>query len=118
MTARIREFNFFLRDYVNLDATRTKTLHSRVTAVNTFIADHSDLGGVVSGDVIPQGSFAHKTIIRPFTGNDLDADVLVPMVEQDGWEPKHYTQALYKVLESSARYRDKAVLGKRCVKLD
>ncbi|KUM32885.1 SMODS domain-containing nucleotidyltransferase [Arthrobacter sp. EPSL27] len=118
MTARIREFNFFLRDYVNLDATRTKTLHSRVTAVNTFIADHVDIGGIVSGDVIPQGSFAHKTIIRPFTGNDFDADVLVPMVEQEGWEPKQYTQALHKALESSARYRDKAVVGKRCVKLD
>jgi hypothetical protein len=118
MTARIREINFFLRDYVNLDATRTKTLHSRVTAVNNFLASHSGLDDLVVGDVIPQGSFAHKTIIRPFTGNDFDADVLVPMAEQDGWEPKHYTQALHKALQSSARYSDKAVLGKRCVKLD
>ncbi|WP_139005457.1 SMODS domain-containing nucleotidyltransferase [Arthrobacter crystallopoietes] len=118
MTARVREFNFFLRDYVNLNSTRTKTLHSRVTAVNTFLTDHSDLGDVLGGDVVPQGSFAHKTIIRPHSGNDFDADVLVPMVEQDGWEPKHYTQALHKALQSSARYRDKAMLGKRCVKLD
>ena len=118
MTARIREFNFFLRDYVNLDSTRTKTLHSRVTAINNFLTGFASLEDVVVGDVIPQGSFAHKTIIRPFTGNDFDADVLVPMWEQDGWEPKHYTQALNKALQSTTRYRDKAVLGKRCVKLD
>lgn len=118
MTARIREFNLFLRDYINLDATRTRTLHSRVSAVNTFIAGQEDLEDVVTDDVIPQGSFAHKTIIRPYSGNDFDADVLVPMDEQDDWEPKDYTKALYKVLQSSARYRDKAVLGKRCVKLD
>lgn len=118
MTARIREFNLFLRDFVNLDATRTKTLHSRVTAVNTFIAGHEDLNELITGDVIPQGSFAHKTIIRPYSGNDFDADVLVPLDEQNDWEPRHYTEALHKALQSSARYRDKAVLGKRCVKLD
>lgn len=118
MTARTREFSLFLRDYVNLDATRIKTLHSRVSAVNTFIAGHEDLENVVTDDVIPQGSFAHKTIIRPYSGNDFDADVLVPMDEQDDWEPKDYTQSLYKALQSSARYRDKVALGKRCVKLD
>lgn len=118
MTARIREFNLFLRDYVNLNGTRTKTLHERVAAVNSFIACHGDLDDVVTDDVIPQGSFAHKTIIRPFSGNDFDADVLVPMEEQDDWEPRDYTQALHKALQSSARYRDKSVLGKRCVKLD
>jgi hypothetical protein len=118
MTARTKEFNLFLRHYINLDATRTNTLHARVSAVNSFIAGHEDLDVVVMDDVIPQGSFAHKTIIRPFSGNDFDADVLVPMDEQDDWEPKQYTQALHKALQSSARYRDKAVLGKRCVKLD
>lgn len=118
MTARIREFNLFLRDQVNLDATRTASLHSRVTSVNSFIAGNEDLENVVTDDVIPQGSFAHKTIIRPYSSNDFDADVLVPMDEQDNWEPKDYTTALYDALQSSGRYRDKAILGKRCVKLD
>jgi hypothetical protein len=118
VTARIREFNLFLRDHVNLDATRTATLHSRVTSVNSFISGNEDLENVVRDDVIPQGSFAHRTIIRPYSGNDFDADVLVPMAEQDDWEPKDYTKALYDALQSSGRYRDKAILGKRCVKLD
>lgn len=118
MTARIREFNLFLRDHVNLNTTRTKTLHTKVSSVNTFIGAHADLEEAVTADLIPQGSFAHKTIIRPYSRNDFDADVLVPMDEQDDWAPKHYTLALLKALQSSAHYGGMAVLGKRCVKLD
>lgn len=118
MTARVREFNTFLRDYVNLNQTRVDTLQARVSSLDSYLADDSALADLVADDVIPQGSFAHKTIIRPYTGNDFDADVLLPMDEQTDWAPKKYTIELQKALETSSRYAGKTVLGKRCVTID
>lgn len=118
MTARVREFNAFLRDHVNLNQTRVNTLQSRVSSLDKFLGDDSTLGDLVTDDVIPQGSFAHKTIIRPYTGNDFDADVLLPMEEDPDWEPKKYTIELQKALEASKRYEGKTTLGKRCVTID
>lgn len=115
MTARIREFNLFLRDYVNLNQTRIKTLQTRVSNLDDFLVDDSTLSEVVEDGLIPQGSFAHKTIIRPFTGNDFDADVLLPMEEHEGWEPKKYMTELQKSLEASTRYENKTLLKTRCV---
>lgn len=118
MTARVREFNAFLRDYVNLNQTRINTLQSRVSSLDAFLGEDSSLSEFVADDLIPQGSFAHKTIIRPYTGNDFDADVLLPMDEQPDWDPKKYTIELQKVLEASSRYKGKTILGKRCVTID
>lgn len=118
MTARVREFNAFLRDHVNLNQTRVDTLQARVSSLDAFLADDSVLADLVADDVIPQGSFAHKTIIRPYTGNDFDADVLLPMDEQTGWAPKKYTVELQKALEASSRYAGRTTLGKRCVTVD
>lgn len=118
MTARIREFNLFLCDYVNLNQTRITTLQSRVATLDDFLVDDSNLAEIIADGLIPQGSFAHKTIIRPYSGNDFDADVLLPMEEQDDWEPKKYTIELEKALEASTRYAGKTVLKKRCVTVD
>lgn len=118
MTARVREFNTFLRDHVNLNQTRVDTLQARVSSLDDYLADGSVLADLVADDVIPQGSFAHKTIIRPYTGNDFDADVLLPMDEQTDWAPKKYTVELQKALEASSRYAGKTALGKRCVTID
>lgn len=73
---------------------------------------------MLEGDVIPQGSFAHKTIIKPYSGNDFDADVLLPMQEQTDWAPKKYTIELKKAFDASSKYTDKVILGKRCVTID
>ncbi|GAA1412661.1 hypothetical protein AUR04nite_09800 [Glutamicibacter uratoxydans] len=118
MTERIREFNAFLRDHVNLNQTRVSTLQARVSSLDTFLSEDSSISQLVADDIIPQGSFAHKTIIRPLTGNDFDADVLLPMEEQEDWQPKKYTIELQKALEASSRYRGKTTLGKRCVTIN
>lgn len=118
MTARIREFNAFLRDHVNLNQTRVNTLQSRVSSLDKFLSEDSTISELVADDIIPQGSFAHKTILRPYTGNDFDADVLLPMDEQEDWEPKKYTIELQKSLEASSRYNGKTELGKRCVTIN
>lgn len=115
MTARVREFNAFLRDHVNLNQTRVDTLQSRVTALADFLVEDSDIAAIVTEELKPQGSFAHKTIIRPLQGNDFDADVLLPMEEQSDWKAKKYTVELQKALEASARYAGKTTLKRRCV---
>ena len=118
MTARIREFNLFLRDHVNLNQSRLDTLHSRVSSLDTTLEESTILEDKLEGSLIPQGSFAHRTIIKPLSGNDFDADVLLPMTEQDEWEPKKYTLELKKALDAVPRYAEKTVLGKRCVTID
>ena len=118
MTARIREFNLFLRDHVNLNQSRLDTLHSRVSSLDTALEESTILEDKLEGSLIPQGSFAHRTIIKPLSGNDFDADVLLPMTEQDEWEPKKYTLELKKALDAVPRYTDKTMLGKRCVTID
>lgn len=118
MTARIGEFNEFLRDHVNLNQARVDTLQKRVSLLDDYMSENSSLADIIEGDVIPQGSFAHKTIIKPYTGNDFDADVLLPMEEQVDWEPKKYTIELYKDLEASLKYAGKVSLGKRCVTIN
>jgi len=118
MSARNKEFREFLSEYVDLNASRVATLRERVATVNTFLGDLTTLGDAIAGDVIPQGSFALKTIIRPYKGNDFDADVLVPMSDNPDWEPRHYTEKLAKALEESSRYSGKIELRKRCVRID
>lgn len=118
MTARVREFNAFLRDYVNLNQTRIDSLQSRVSSLEDYLFDDSPAADILIDELIPQGSFAHRTIIRPYTGNDFDADVLLPMEEQDDWEPKKYTTELQKALDASSRYVQKTRLGKRCVTIE
>ncbi|KQQ52492.1 SMODS domain-containing nucleotidyltransferase [Plantibacter sp. Leaf314] len=115
MTPRIKEFNLFLRDYVNLNQTRLDLLHTRTSSLDTALEESALLEDKLDGSLIPQGSFAHGTIIKPLSGNDFDADVLLPMVEQVDWEPKKYTVELKKALDAVPRYADKTVLGKRCV---
>lgn len=117
MTARVREFNLFLRDHVNLNSSRVDVLHERVSALDRALEDSEILGDKLDGSLIPQGSFAHRTIIKPYSGNDFDVDVLLPMVEQDGWQPSKYTLELKKALDAVPRYAEKTVLGKRCVTL-
>lgn len=115
MSARIREFNLFLRDHVNLNQSRLDTLHSRVSSLDTALEESTILEDKLEGSLVPQGSFAHRTIIKPLSGNDFDADVLLPMAEEDDWEPKKYTLELKKALDAVPRYAEKTVLGKRCV---
>lgn len=118
MTARVREFNEFLRDHVNLNQGRVDTLQKRVSSLDVYMADKSSLADILDGDVIPQGSFAHKTIIKPYSGIDFDADVLLPIKEQTDWAPKKYTLELKKALDASTNYAGNTVLGKRCVTID
>jgi hypothetical protein len=113
----INEFKVFLEGEVNLNDTRLKTLDDRVSAVTDFL-EQSEIFKNNFIDVIPQGSLAHKTIIKPVQdGDEFDADVLLHLEEFENWEAEDYVIKLHSCFSGSGIYKDKAKLGKRCVTL-
>lgn len=110
-------FAAFLENTVNLSEKRLDTLGDRIEAVEkVFLAD-AQLGWALA-ELIPQGSFAHRTIINPIRGHEYDADVLLPFEERAGWEPKDYVNELYRLLGRNGTYAGKVVRRSRCVVID
>lgn len=118
MSACHDHFTSFLNNHVNLNPSRLSRLRGHVSAVNDFLIDHEDLANIVTGDVIPQGSYARRTIIKPYVGNDYDADVLLPMDQIADWQPCAYVERLHQIFEDSGRYKGKSTMKKRCLRLD
>lgn len=108
-------FDQFLTDTVNLNQSRIDALDSRLQAVESFLNEHEAFSELVAEDLIPQGSYAHKTIIKPVAGHDFDVDVLVPMHTQADFQPSDYIAELYGALRSSGTYREMTSRRTRCV---
>jgi hypothetical protein len=114
----VNDFNTFLRLNVNLDKSRIETLESRVASIESFLAAHETFNECFL-DVIPTGSWAHRTIIRPVRSNDeYDADILLHLEEMPDWNPKDYIDRLYSAFASSGTYDSKAKKMTRCVRID
>ncbi len=112
------DFESFLRTEVNLNQTRIDRLQQSVGAIESFVAAHETFVDLFL-DVIPAGSWAHRTIIKPVATNDeFDADVLLYVKEQTDWQPKDYIDNLYTAFRSSDVYRAKAERKTRCVRID
>ena len=68
-------FNDFLKDTVNLNDTRIKELETNTEAIKNAVrasAWEPHLHGWME-----QGSWAHKTIIKPVDQGEFDADLIV-----------------------------------------
>ncbi len=114
----VDDFESFLREEVNLNKGRLETLQERVSAIEGFLEGESTFGPILL-ELIPAGSWAHRTIIKPVSENDgFDADVLLYVVEQTEWEPKDYVGKLYTAFRGSGTYRDLAHRKTRCVRID
>jgi hypothetical protein len=107
----------FLENTVNLNQSRIDDLDKRVVAITNYLEAETTLGPIVI-ELIPQGSYAHKTIIKPIKGRDFDADVLLHFTEQPGWEPKDYIAELYAAFRRSSTYHDLVDRKTRCVTVD
>ena len=105
-------FKTFLREAVNIDKTRLDKLGSRVNAVYTALKDDSLVGPIITGKS-RQGSWAHRTIVRPKPGGEFDADFLLEIDEQHGWEPKRYPNEIYNALHRHPTY-SKQDHGRKC----
>lgn len=105
-------FKKFLADEVNIDDTRLNLLAGRVDAVYAALRADTTIGSIIEG-VSRQGSWKHRLIIKPRTGGDFDADVLLEMTYQDDWEPARYIDEVYNALHRHPTY-SKQVHGRKC----
>lgn len=117
MTQLHEYFRDFLDNTVNLNDYRIETLNDRVSAITTFLSEH-DVFGELFVDVIPQGSYAHRTIIKPVGNREYDADILLALNEHPTWTPAEYTLELRRAFNSSTRYGGMAHMRTRCVYVD
>ncbi len=108
-------FDEFLAGTVNLNQSRIDILYSRLGAVESFLNGHETFSELVAEDLMAQGSYAHKTIIKPVAGHDFDVDVLLPMHTRSDLQPSDYIAELYGALRSSGTYRDMTSRRTRCV---
>src|SRR5713101_8310851 len=95
----ITHFDDFIATVVNLNQTRLDTLEKRVTTISEFLRK-SDYKPRIRR-FSPQGSYAHKTIIKPPGTRDYDADLLVIIDRVDGWSAADYVEKLYSVFRTS-----------------
>jgi Second Messenger Oligonucleotide or Dinucleotide Synthetase domain len=111
-------FTGLLNGAVNINADRLRQLDDHVSAIKDCFREEKELSRMIRG-FVPQGSWAQRTIIRPLPGQEFDADLLVDMKPQRGWanDPRRYLQAVHDALRVSARYRSRAVLKTRCVRV-
>lgn len=111
-------FAQFLRDKVNLNKSRLDDLNSRVDAITEVLKADEDLGARVL-DTVPQGSWAHRTIIRPPLGKEFDADFLVQLTEDAKWnaDPQQYSDAIWEALHNHGIYAVMTTRKNRCIRV-
>jgi hypothetical protein len=104
----------FLTQTVNLNQSRIDKLDDKTGAVDSFLRGANGFGSIAEA-LLPQGSYAQRTIVKPVGNHEFDADVLLRMTEQSDWEPKDYVGELYSTFRSSSVYRDMVSRRSRCV---
>jgi len=111
-------FTQLLNDTVNLNDSRLEDLDNRVVALTEVLKVATTLDGRVL-DTVPQGSWAHKTIIRPTAGGQFDADFLVQLSEDLAWnaDPQKYNDAIWEALRANGTYLSMTTRKNRCVRV-
>lgn len=114
----IDEFNTILADYINLNKTRINTLECKVETITTKLKSLQEYGKNYI-NVTPQGSYRHKTIIKPNKNNDqFDADVVLYLRTIEGWKPSDYIENLYSYFREDGNYKDIVGRKTRCMTID
>ena len=106
-------FARFLDGAVNLNDTRLQQLETSVLAIAEAV-EASNWAPIIEGWA-RQGSWAHRTIIRPQFRNPFDADLVVYVRHIHGWEAKDYINSLHQALSVNGTYRDKLKRESHCV---
>lgn len=112
-------FNVLLNDTVNLGQVKLERLGSRVETVYKTLKADEKIGHLILGKM-PQGSWAHRTIINPVGNNEFDADFMLDMSENPSWsdDPKKYIEEVYSALHRHSTYSNMPHSRKcRCVRL-
>lgn len=112
----VDQFKTFLSGEVNLNDTRMSQLGASVEAVQKAIKASSWGPKILDFDA--HGSWAHGTIIKPLTGGEFDADLLVIVEPVEGWEAKDYINKLGAFFEGHGTYKDKVHRYSHCVTIE
>lgn len=107
-------FDTFLSDVVNLNQTRIDTLKARVDAIATTLEGFEVYSDILI-ETCPQGSWAHRTIIKPAGNGRFDADVVAFMKPYEDWTPAEYIENLYTKFKGHGVYASKVSRKTRCV---
>ena len=115
---QVQYFNEFLSNHVNLNQDRIDKLESRVITITDLLKKKLDGYRKYSS----QGSYAHKTIIKPVQDNDeFDADILV-FIKDGSFNPDDfatdYVNKVYTILKDNGTYSDMVKGNTRCVTID
>ena len=106
-------FNDFLRDTVNLNDTRINELETSTEAIKNAVRA-SDWEPHLHG-WMGQGSWAHKTIIKPVDQGEFDADLIVFVQPVDGWDAAKYLDTLLDGFKANGTYKDMAKRWSHCL---
>ncbi|WP_069385963.1 SMODS domain-containing nucleotidyltransferase [Cellulosimicrobium cellulans] len=109
-------FKAFLENTVNLNQARLDQLDQRVAAIVKVLEDDTELGERVQ-EHIPQGSWAHKTILKPLNNHEFDADILLRLDEVPEWTEQQYLREVRAALKRSTTYKDMVRKKNRCVRV-
>lgn len=112
----IKHFDNFLKDTVNLNENRVKLLENSIAALKNAINASTWQPKIIK--YVAQGSWAHKTIIKPIEGAAFDADLIVFIKPVEGWSAKQYIDTLYDSLKSNETYKDKVRRYSHCVTIE
>jgi Second Messenger Oligonucleotide or Dinucleotide Synthetase domain/Adenylyl/Guanylyl and SMODS C-terminal sensor domain len=112
----VEQFKTFLSGEVNLNDTRVSQLGASVEAIQNAIKASSWGPKILDFDA--HGSWAHGTIIKPLTGGEFDADLLVIVEPVQGWEAKDYINKLGAFFDSHSTYKDKVHRYSHCVTIE
>jgi Second Messenger Oligonucleotide or Dinucleotide Synthetase domain/Adenylyl/Guanylyl and SMODS C-terminal sensor domain len=106
-------FNDFLNTVVNLNDSRVAQLENSVEAIKQTV--RASMRNPKIRGWMPQGSWAHKTIIKPVDQGEFDADLVVFVDPVDGWTAARYMDELYLIFREHGIYKDKVRRWSHCV---
>lgn len=116
MTTQLH-FEAFLDSTVNLKQRKLDQLDGRVNAITSAL-QRDDVIGPIYKEHIPQGSWAHATIIEPVGAFDeFDADFLLHLEEQADWDPCQYLRELRAAFKRNSTYCAMVRKKNRCVRV-
>ena len=110
-------FADFLANTVNLSQKRLDTLTGRIGAIETA-TPRRRRARVGARRPDPAGLLRAPHDHQPVNGHEYDADVLLPIDEQPGWQPKDYVNELYGLSSATAPTRGRSSRRSRCVVVD
>lgn len=109
----VDHFASFLSETVNLNDTRVKDLDSSIDAIKSAVTSSNWAPKILRW--VPQGSWAHQTIIKPVDQGEFDADLLTFIDPIEKWNAADFLDSLYDSLRENGTYKDKLKRWSHCV---